>query len=303
MKSKKSRNVKQTFLGVIAICSVMWLMFLQVCYRRHFIVIENNGIQSLMASNILTDYNPIKGTGIDINRHEKVTMSNDGTKYMNQSQHTARTLEYLDYTQRVSDTTGNIYTSLPDIIANNSAESWQDIMTTIYSYKDYTCPTSIKSFDVSRIHICGDTRDLPYKLIFLTTLYHNNSSMGFFYNTLRIIASMKHLQSIRPVVFLENVSSFLENQRTDFIRTACELGWTVFLAPQCNKYGFPVFKSMFKITKAAWSNTDWHCYSNGDMLYDESLVKTVDFVRSIGSYVDISLLMGRRYNLAVSFEN
>ena len=264
-------------------------------------MIETNEIQSLMASNILTDYNSIKGTEIEIDRrHEKVVISNDGITSINQSQNTARTMEHLDYTQRVSDTTGINYTLSQNITAKYFAEPWKEIMDTIYSYKDYKCPTSIRSFDVSSIHICGDIRDLPHKLIFLTTMYNNNSSMGFFYNTLRVIASMQHSQSIRPVVFLENVSSFLENQRTDFIRTACELGWTVFLAPQCNKYGFPVFKSMFKITKAAWSNTDWHCYSNGDMLYDDSLVKTVDFVRSIGSYVDISLLMGRRYNLAVS---
>ena len=164
---------------------------------------------------------------------------------------------------------------------------------------NYTCSQTFQQLKISDLHICGDIHNIEYKMIFFTTMYYSASSAQFFRNTLHVIASMKRDHNVQPVLFIESPRSFVDNNATNFIQSACDLGWVVLLVQHCNHHAFPVFKSMFNVTMTTWSNAQWYGYSNADMLFDDSLIETVDFIQSRVGVLKIPMIMGRRYNLAV----
>ena len=175
----------------------------------------------------------------------------------------------------------------------------KNVIESLIRFKDYNCPTVMSRLNITNLHICGNIEDFNYKMIFFTTMYYSEASAPFFRNTLRVIASMLSYFHFRPVLFIEDPGSFIRLKRTAFIKYACNLGWTVLVAPHCNAYGFPVFKSMFTVTMATWKS-EWHCYSNGDMLFDDSLLTTIGFVDSLTRLKKIVLIVGQRYHTEVN---
>ena len=169
--------------------------------------------------------------------------------------------------------------------------------------RNYSCPTLYNSTHVrphvSNPVICNNANSKKYDLVYFTTMYYSKSSLYMFKNTLRVIASLQERFNLKAVMFIENPGAFVSANETKFIQYACNLGWTVLLAPHCNEYGYPVFKSMFDVAMSTW-DAEWYGYSNADMLFDASLMKTIKFIQSKGDVIDIPMLVGRRYNTEVS---
>ena len=89
---------------------------------------------------------------------------------------------------------------------------------------NYTCSRTFQQLKISDLHICGDIHNIEYKMIFFTTMYYSASSAQFFRNTLHVIASMKRDHNVQPVLFIESPRSFVDNNATNFIQSACDLG-------------------------------------------------------------------------------
>ena len=169
--------------------------------------------------------------------------------------------------------------------------------------RNFSCPLHYNSSyvrsHISNLTICSDTNSKTYDLLLFTTMYYSNASLDIFKNTLRVTASMQERLNLKAVMFIENPGAFVSANETKFIQYACDLGWTVLLAPHCNKFGFPVFKSMFDVAMSTW-DAEWYGYSNADVLFDASLMKTIKFIQAKSDVIDIPMLVGRRYSLKVS---
>ena len=127
----------------------------------------------------------------------------------------------------------------------------------------------------------------------------SNASLYMFKNTVRVTASLQEQFNLKAVMFIENPGAFVSANETKFIQYACDLGWTVLLAPHCNKFGYPVLKSMFDVAMSTW-DAEWYGYMNADMLFDASLLQTIEFIESKSDVITIPMLVGRRYNVEVS---
>ena len=164
-----------------------------------------------------------------------------------------------------------------------------------------SCPQTYNSakHNASNTVVCNAVDDKHHHLIMFTTMFHSESSSFMFYNTLRVFSSLHDDFNVKPVMFIENTSSFTGSTATTFIQDACNMGWTVLLAPHCNEYGYPVFKSMFDVAMSTW-DAEWYGYMNADMLFDASLLQTIEFIESKSDVITIPMLVGRRYNVEVS---
>ena len=170
----------------------------------------------------------------------------------------------------------------------------------IVRYKQYECPKTLAFTNVSHIHICGDIMENEYDLILFTTVYYDKTHSNFFLNAMRVTASLQSSFNLQGVIYIENPMKFVDNNATFMIQTACDLGLVVLLCPHCNRDNFPVFKSMFNVTMAIW-NSKWYGYTNADMLYDDSLLKTIDFLYGLNRSDPVPIVAGRRFHTKVKF--
>ena len=177
------------------------------------------------------------------------------------------------------------------------------VITKLKQTANYSCPAefSFAQGEEVRTFICNAGRGrTKHELVLLTTMFYSDRNLYIFRNTLRVVASMmKDQLNVKPVMFIEDTNSFLQANAEDFIVDACNLGWTVLLAPHCNEYGYPVFKSMFDVAMSTW-DAEWYGYSNADILFDDSLMRTIRFIQEKEDAIKIPMLVGRRYILAVS---
>ena len=168
---------------------------------------------------------------------------------------------------------------------------------------NFSCPlhynSSYVQSHISNLTICSDTNSKTYDLLLFTTMYYSNASLYMFKNTVRVTASLQEQFNLKAVMFIENPGAFVSANETNFIQDACNLGWTVLLAAHCNKFGYPVFKSMFDVAMSTW-DAEWYGYMNADMLFDASLLQTIEFIESKSDVITIPMLVGRRYNVEVS---
>ena len=168
----------------------------------------------------------------------------------------------------------------------------------LYDHYNYSCPDQNTFDNVSDILICGDIKNVRYNLVLFTTMYYDVDHMPFFLNTVRVTASLQSDFSFQGVVYIDNPRSFIDKNATYLIRIACNLGLVVLLAPHCNEDNFPVFKSMFNVSMQLL-DADWYGYSNGDILFDDSLLTTLDFIQYHITAFKVPIFAGRRYNIAV----
>ena len=85
--------------------------------------------------------------------------------------------------------------------------------------------------------------------------------------------------------------------KSEYTQRANELGWDVFQVPATNKHGLPLLKPMYAKIMDTY-NATFYAYSNGDIIYDIGLVKTLTFLKSnlsSSSLVGV-LIVGRRTN-------
>ena len=151
--------------------------------------------------------------------------------------------------------------------------------------------------NVSHLILCNKDLVGDPTLLLMTTMYAKQD-MFIFNNTLHVWSSLGRYR-VHPILFIDSVEAFIVQQKTGFLRDACRMGWTVAMAPLCNAYQFPVFKQLFVATMSQW-NATWYGYANGDMLFDNSLVESLDFLVRHEPIFETSMVVGRRYHLNVS---
>ena len=177
------------------------------------------------------------------------------------------------------------------------------VVTKLRKIASYSCPAEFSFAQGEEIKtiICNAGRGrTKHELVLLTTMFYSDRNLYIFRNTLRVVASMmKDQLNVKPVMFIEDTNSFLQAKAEDFIVDACNLGWTVLLAPHCNEYGYPVFKSMFDVVMSTW-DAEWYGYMNADMLFDASLMQTIEYIEAKSDVITVPMLVGRRYNVEVS---
>ena len=161
----------------------------------------------------------------------------------------------------------------------------------------HACPERLTFRTIQDLHICGDVElGATFDLVLFTTIYYSESHILFFTNTMNVLASLQNDHHMKGIVFIEHLRHFKENNASQILATACQKDLLVLLVPQCNQHGFPVFKSMFNVTMETW-DARWYGYMNGDMLFDETLLSTIQFVES--QKRTVQMIAGRRYNLRV----
>ena len=140
---------------------------------------------------------------------------------------------------------------------------------------------------------CGDLNTKrKYDVIMFTTMYFSKSTIEYFMNQIRVTSSLVAASngSIKAVLFPDE---FISSTFSEYI---CSLGWTVLKIPKANKYGFPVFKSMFAKVQKLW-NATWYGYFNGDILFDETLLSTLKFLEKPNDFwnTTVRFASGRRF--------
>lgn len=82
------------------------------------------------------------------------------------------------------------------------------------------------------------------------------------------------------------------------VQTALQLGWKVFPIPKVNSYGTPFLKEMFFHAMEV-SKSPFHGYVNGDILFNDDLMKSLDAVRTstlLQNWTSV-LMTGERTNV------
>jgi len=108
---------------------------------------------------------------------------------------------------------------------------------------------------------------------------------------------------VKPVLFIttnhnqpQNSSSILYNGLNYTLSDlATELGWTVITLARLSKTGMPHLKDMFSVVSRRFACT-FYGYSNGDILYEQGLVHTLDAVAEILHVLARTMVIGRRTN-------
>ncbi len=82
------------------------------------------------------------------------------------------------------------------------------------------------------------------------------------------------------------------------VMVACERGWHVLTAPVCVKNKLPVLSYMFRAAQSVQHST-FYGYANGDIVFDESLIKTLEYIKTMLKHFKQTLFVGRRTNIKV----
>jgi len=66
-------------------------------------------------------------------------------------------------------------------------------------------------------------------------------------------------------------------------KLARDLGWLVFEAPKVSSSGLPFLKEMYRHASQHIPNCTFYGFSNGDILYNENLLVTLDAVSKVSA--------------------
>jgi hypothetical protein len=132
-------------------------------------------------------------------------------------------------------------------------------------------PIPVRSYGLlRRLYITGPTQTDNSLLTLFTTA-------GDLPTTLKIHAIILNNWSnlislgVQPVLY----SPF---QNATLLNEAQNLGWDILPLNRTNIFGLPYISDMFKATYHSYAS-DFYCYANADVLFDESLVQTLRFLR------------------------
>ena len=129
-------------------------------------------------------------------------------------------------------------------------------------------------------------------LVTLFTTMHDSMKNHYLYENVIYLHSWLQ-PKVQPMLF---VSSPNIEQR--LVKSACALGWHVLTAPTCDRNKLPVLKNMFLAAQQVQKST-FYGYANGDIIFDESLVKTLSHIETIKQYFEQALFVGSRTNVKV----
>ena len=132
-------------------------------------------------------------------------------------------------------------------------------------------------------------------LLTMFTTFKNDASRFVIHNN-----TLHNWSALRP-----RVVPVLYTVDTDprLVRTAKRLGWLVLPAPDVNRYQTPFLRQMYQ-TASQRVDSVFYGYSNGDIMYDDSLVRTLEAVvssESRGHFLNKNqtLVVGKRTNFRV----
>ena len=130
-------------------------------------------------------------------------------------------------------------------------------------------------------------REKPRVMLTMFTSFKNKKEKYQTYcNTLRNLALFR--PQIQPILFTYETDERL-------IKLAKSLGWIVAEIPRLGKIKLPIWKDMYF---AAQNRSDSLFYSwfNGDILFDDGLIKTLTTIEQYLNQLNKPLIVGRRVN-------
>ena len=130
-------------------------------------------------------------------------------------------------------------------------------------------------------------------LVTLFTTMHDSTKNHYLYENVIYLHSWLQPR-VQPMLFVS--SPKIEEH---LVKSACALGWYVLTAPTCDRNKLPVLKNMFLAAQQVQKST-FYGYANGDIIFDESLVKTLSHIETIKQYFEQALFVGSRTNVKVS---
>ena len=131
------------------------------------------------------------------------------------------------------------------------------------------------------------TREMSRLITLFTTFKHYEGKGATYRNTIRNWALLAPF--VRPVLYYP----FGEDYLTEFARTN---GWSVYKCPRLSKHGVPVLRSMFLHAQEINATTSFYGYANGDILFNNNLVVTLEALRTDNATFKQVLVVGRRTN-------
>ena len=164
-----------------------------------------------------------------------------------------------------------------------------------YKHNILTPPIGNKSQDNTNETklICRNQEVFPATEIPVLTLFATmmNKPSKVLINSITVRNWAQFGSIIKPVLFLDATEKY-----SALASDAKSHGWDVLLVDQTNEFGTPVFKDMFTRVRKKYSSV-FHGYSNGDILYDHTLPKTLLAVAKALPKLNSSMLVGIRNNL------
>ena len=128
--------------------------------------------------------------------------------------------------------------------------------------------------------------------VVFTTFSGSPRKAQLFSNTVKNWASF--LPTIQPILFFTEQNSTLTALAESY-------GWMVAPCPRVNEYGTPFLKNMY--TKAyQLVSAPLYGFINGDILFDQSLLRTLHRLIVDLQYLNSTLVTGRRWNYRVQNE-
>ena len=149
---------------------------------------------------------------------------------------------------------------------------------------------NVTDFKVTQI--CSPVKRDDVLVTMFTTMHDSRKNHYLYENVLYLHSWLQ--PRVQPMLF---VSSPKEEE--ELVKDACTMGWHVLTAPTCDRNKLPVLKNMFLAAQKVQKST-FYCYANGDIIFDESLIKTLTYIESIKKHFKQALFVGSRTNVKVS---
>jgi len=105
-------------------------------------------------------------------------------------------------------------------------------------------------------------------------------------NTLRNwpLLGVKCQLAIQPILYLVKSNLSSEIAFNDLVtQIASQLGWIVLNVPRTSAFGIPCVRSMYEHVAELYDNCTYHGYTNGDILFDDGLARTLHAVAKVST--------------------
>ena len=186
-----------------------------------------------------------------------------------------KTFAFMDF---LSDNT-TLESSSPNLtVGHKVTEEMERLLTASNSSSQFNHPGTTSSKDFTArplLTIFTSLRDTPQKFFIHRNVILNWASFG---------------PKVQPVLF-GNMS--VDSQLRQL---AVAHGWTILPQQRVNSHGTPFLKDMYRLARNL-TNSDFYGFCNGDILFNQGLIDTLEGVSTYSSKFNSTLVIGRRYNV------
>ena len=140
--------------------------------------------------------------------------------------------------------------------------------------------------------ICSPAIPRDNVLVTLFTTMHDSLKNHYLYENVIHLHSLLQ-PKVQPMLFVS--SPVVEK---NLVKDACAIGWHVLTAPTCDRNKLPVLRDMFLAAQQVQKST-FYGYANGDIIFDESLIRTLEHIDIVKQYIKQALFVGTRTNVKV----